>query len=135
MRKIREMLRLKYELGRSHREIAVSLGRRKMLDFDVSPPIPEVFCNQAPVTVMGPVLAAEQAGAVEERRIKRILDSPTSQQCHEAFFIFLPAPTFLLVSVQDFLCWREARHVHVVDITDLAQKVGEVMPLGESSQL
>ena len=26
MRKIRELLRLKYELGRSHREIATSLG-------------------------------------------------------------------------------------------------------------
>ena len=26
MRKIRELLRLKYELGRSHREIAASLG-------------------------------------------------------------------------------------------------------------
>ena len=26
MRKIRELLRLKYELGRSHREIAMSLG-------------------------------------------------------------------------------------------------------------
>ena len=26
MRKIRELMRLKYELGRSHREIAVSLG-------------------------------------------------------------------------------------------------------------
>ena len=29
MRKIRELLRLKYELGRSHREIAASLGDRQ----------------------------------------------------------------------------------------------------------
>ena len=33
-------------------------ARRKMFDFDVPPPLPEVFCNQASVAVMGPVLAA-----------------------------------------------------------------------------
>ena len=115
--------------------VSSSVTRRKMFDLDVSPPLTEVFCHQSSVAVVGPVLAAEQAGTVEERWIKRILDSPTSHQRHEAFFILLPAPPLLLVSVQDLLCWRQARHVHVVHITDLAQKVGEVMPLGESSQL
>jgi len=61
-----------------------------MFDLNTSPPLPKVFCNQASVAVVGPVLAAEQTSAVEERWIECILDSPASPQCQEALASFWP---------------------------------------------
>lgn len=102
----------------------------------VAPLVAQIFSDQPAVAMFGCRLAAQQHSRDgKQTAVDALLDASLAHQGKKATLIRFPAPFLLLVLVKQILSRGEQRFMLVVRVTDHAQKVGEVVTLGETSQL
>lgn len=108
----------------------------QMNNGEVAPVVAQIFGDESAVTVFRRRLTAQQHGGNgEQTTVDAFFDAPFTHQVEKASLIRLPTPSLLFVFVEQFLCRGEQRLMLIVCATDHAQKVREVVALGESSQL
>jgi len=105
-----------------------------MHDVDVPPFAGEVFRHQPAVAVVGLVLAAQKAAAVE-RFLRHLLDAPLLHQGQEPPLVVGPSALLLLVEIEDVLGGSQRRPMLAAHATDGLGEIGEIVALGEAGQL
>lgn len=102
----------------------------------IAPVVAQVFCDQPAVTVFGRRLAAQQHGWDGKlAAINALFDAPLAHQGEKLALIGLPASFPLLEVIEHLLGRSQQRLVLVLRVADQAQKVREIVALGEASQL
>src|SRR5579862_7324795 len=102
----------------------------------IAPVLPQIFEHQAPVAVLRRRLTAQQHRRhSEEAPVDALLHAPLGQQRQKAALVRLPTAVALLVGVEELRRGREQRLMVVVRIADRAQKVHQVVALGEPREL
>jgi hypothetical protein len=107
-----------------------------MDDVEASPVLLEVLQDEPAMAVLGCGLAAEQDRRhSEERGVKPLFDAACAHQGEELTLVVVPTAFLLPVGVQHGLFGRQQRLVDVLGVEQLAQEVGQVLALGEGSEL
>ena len=101
--------------------------------------IPPLFCqvlrNQATMTVVRFLFAAQETPTVQQFRGNRRLDSSLPHQFNKSGRVVIPATLLLLKTIEELLSGRELFEVYVVDSRNLFQEISEIVLLSKSRKL
>ena len=95
----------------------------------------EILGHEPPVAVLRPVLAAQQARAIEQLPRHGRLDAPRFHKRQKPPFVTLPRPAAAFDALEQLLRRRQLRQVQVIDLRDGTQEVAQVVLLRESREL
>lgn len=107
-----------------------------MNDRDIAPVVAQIFRDESTMAMLRSSLATQQHGGyVEHAARNSLLDAPLAHQRKKSLLVDFPVAFLLLVCVEDVLGGSEQWLVLVVRMTDDAQKVREIITLGEAREL
>ena len=106
-----------------------------MLDLDIAPMLSEIFGDEPAMTMIGPILAAQQASPVERLPIDRAVDSSFLDQPQERLFINAPIPILHFVCGKELLRRSEQRNMNIINITDFFDEIRQIGLFGEARKL
>ena len=101
-------------------------------------PIPfviEILAYEPSMTVMRSGFRAKEASTIEHFWLEPTLDLALRHQLQEVLFIYPPIALFLLVSLQQGVGWRQQRLMHILNVSDLLEDIGEIIGLCEACKL
>jgi hypothetical protein len=111
------------------------LGLDKMFNLNTAPLVTKVFSNETSMTMVGLVLAAKEAGPIEELRFKLFLDLSASHEVAKSSLVSLPRSLLLFVCVEHVLSGCEFGKMHVVNLSNLTQEIPEIVFLRKAREL
>ncbi len=91
-----------------------------MLDFHITPFLPEILSHESSVTLVRFVLAAQEARVIQLRWLQLGLDLPITDQRVEALLVCRPIDALFPVGTQDFLGWNKQRLSFIICVADFA---------------
>src|SRR5688572_21003073 len=107
-----------------------------MYHFNPTPRRCHALRHQPPVALVGFGFAAQQAACLllEQTFVQSIGHAALVHQRLEAGDVTCPVVVFAILR-EDWVCWSERRQMNVIAPCKLAQKVGQIAPFSEPSQL
>src|SRR5262249_17584524 len=111
------------------------LGLDKMFNLNTAPLVAKVFSNETSMTVVGLVLAAKEACPIEEIRFELFLDLSASHEVAKISLVGFPRSLLLFVRVEHILSGCEFGKMHVVNLSNLAQEIPEIVFLCKTREL
>lgn len=103
-----------------------------MDDVDVSPGVAKIFGDEAAMTMVRFVFAAEEAGSLKLLSCEGLLDSAFSHEGGEARCVGIPVVGLLFVFVEHGFFGGERGEVAIVDATDGLSEIFQVRLLGKA---
>ena len=111
------------------------MGLDKMFNLNTAPLVTKVFSNETSMTMVGLVLAAKEAGLIEELRFELFFDLSASHEVAKSSLVGLPHSLLLFVCVEHFLSGCEFGQMHVVNLSNLMQEIPEIVFLRKAREL
>jgi hypothetical protein len=104
---------------------------------DVRPVPREIFDHQAAMAVLGGSLAAQQdRSARKAGLIEHVLDMSRPHQLQKALLVLAPGNAAVLLEVgEQIVVGGQERLVLIFDLQEPAEKVGQIVSLGEPGEL
>jgi hypothetical protein len=106
-----------------------------VVDIKVAPAALEVFDDQAAVTLLRLILAAQEAAAGQEGRFDFFLDAAFLHQAEEIALIIFPPAFVLFVGIEQVLRGGQERGLDVIHVQDFLQEILEVVAFAEAGEL
>ena len=98
-----------------------------VFDFDIPPPVLEVFRGEPPMAMFRRRLAAKQATAVDDLPIELIFHSSLAHQGKKSGLVFCPITLVLFVLIQHFLGGRKFGNMQIGNRNDRIAKKAQIV--------